>query len=70
MFDARTNLGTQVVQEVQSYFGDRVYKTIIPRNTRLAEAPSYGLPIIDFDRKSRGAETYLQLAEEVVKNDA
>lgn len=70
MFDARTNLGTQVVQEVQSYFGDRVYKTIIPRNTRLAEAPSYGLPIIDFDRKSRGAETYLQLAEEVVKKDA
>lgn len=70
MFDARTNLGNQVVQEVQSYFGDRVYKTIIPRNTRLAEAPSYGLPIIDFDRKSRGAETYLQLAEEVVKNDA
>ncbi|AXX65381.1 MAG: ParA family protein [Lactobacillus sp.] len=69
MFDARTNLGTQVVNEVQSYFGDRVYKTIIPRNTRLAEAPSYGLPIIDFDRKSRGAETYLQLAEEVVKND-
>ncbi|MBA1434123.1 ParA family protein [Bombilactobacillus bombi] len=69
MYDARTNLGSQVVNEVQSYFGDRVYKTIIPRNTRLAEAPSYGLPIIDFDRKSRGAETYLQLAEEVVKND-
>ncbi|UQS83021.1 ParA family protein [Bombilactobacillus thymidiniphilus] len=69
MFDARTNLGTQVVTEVQSYFGDHVYETIIPRNTRLAEAPSYGLPIIDFDRKSRGAEVYLQLAEEVMRHD-
>ncbi|NVY96663.1 ParA family protein [Lactobacillus sp. DCY120] len=70
MYDARTNLGTQVVNEVQNYFGDHVYQTIIPRNTRLAEAPSYGLPIIDFDRKSRGAEVYLELAKEVMKNNA
>lgn len=70
MYDARTNLGTQVVNEVKSYFGNRVYKTIVPRNTRLAEAPSYGLPIIDFDSKSRGAKVYMDLAKEVVKNNA
>lgn len=70
MYDARTNLGNQVVNEVRNYFGDHVYHTIIPRNTRLAEAPSYGLPIIDFDRKSRGATVYLQLAKEVMRNNA
>lgn len=69
MYDARTNLGNQVVNEVRNYFGDHVYHTIIPRNTRLAEAPSYGLPIIDFDRKSRGATVYLQLAKEVMRNN-
>ena len=66
MFDARTNLGAQVNAEVQKYFGDRVYKTIIPRNVRLSEAPSHGLAIIDYDPKSRGAEVYSQLAEEVL----
>lgn len=70
MYDARTNLGNQVVNEVRNYFGDHVYHTIIPRNTRLAEAPSYGLPIIDFDRKSRGTTVYLQLAKEVMRNNA
>ena len=70
MYDARTNLGNQVVNEVRNYFGDHFYHTIIPRNTRLAEAPSYGLPIIDFDRKSRGATVYLQLAKEVMRNNA
>ena len=70
MYDARTNLGNQVVNEVRNYFGDHVYHTIIPRNTRLAEAPSYGLTIIDFDRKSRGATVYLQLAKEVMRNNA
>ncbi len=67
MFDARTNLGAQVNAEVQKYFGDRVYKTIIPRNVRLSEAPSHGLAIIDYDPKSRGAEVYSQLAEEVLE---
>ncbi|MGR6686129.1 ParA family protein [Furfurilactobacillus rossiae] len=68
MFDARTNLGAQVNAEVQKYFGDRVYKTIIPRNVRLSEAPSHGLAIIDYDPKSRGAEVYSQLAEEVPRS--
>lgn len=67
MFDARTNLGAQVNAEVQKYFGDRVYKTIIPRNVRLSEAPSHGLAIIDYDPKSRGAEVYSELAEEVLE---
>ncbi|WP_099974048.1 MULTISPECIES: ParA family protein [Lactobacillaceae] len=69
MLDARTNLGAQVVEEVQSYFEDKVYKVIVPRNTRLAEAPSYGMPIVDFDDKSTGAEAYKKLAEEVMKNN-
>ncbi|KRM71758.1 ParA family protein [Lacticaseibacillus brantae] len=67
MYDARTNLGAQVINEVQSYFGDKVYATIIPRITRLAEAPSYGQPIIDYDPKSRGAEVYQDLAKEVLE---
>jgi len=67
MYDARTNLGAQVINEVQSYFGDKVYATIIPRITRLAEAPSYGKPIIDYDPKSRGAEVYQDLAKEVLE---
>jgi len=67
MYDARTNLGAQVINEVQSYFGDKVYTTIIPRITRLAEAPSYGKPIIDYDPKSRGAEVYQDLAKEVLE---
>ena len=66
MFDARTNLSIQVVEEVKKYFGNKVYRTIIPRNVRLSEAPSYGLPIILYDEKSKGAECYMELAEEVI----
>lgn len=66
MFDARTNLGQQVNEEVQKFFGDKIYETIVPRNIRLAEAPSHGLPIIDYDPKSKGAEVYMQLAKEVL----
>ncbi|AMB94026.1 ParA family protein [Aerococcus sanguinicola] len=69
MYDARTNLSNEVVQEVRKYFGDKVYDTLIPRNVRLSEAPSYGLAIIDYDKRSRGAEVYLELAKEVLAND-
>jgi chromosome partitioning protein len=68
MLDARTNLGIQVIEEVKKYFQDKVFKTIIPRNVRLSEAPSYGKPIIIYDPRSRGAEVYLELAKEVVVN--
>lgn len=64
MFDGRTNLSIQVVDEVKKYFKGKVYTSIIPRNVRLAEAPSYGLSIIDYDPKSKGAEAYMELAEE------
>ncbi|MTI66322.1 MAG: ParA family protein [Firmicutes bacterium] len=64
MFDGRTNLSIQVVDEVKKYFKGKVYTTIIPRNVRLAEAPSYGLSIVDYDPRSRGAEAYMELAEE------
>lgn len=66
MFDARTNLGAQVNEEVRKYFKDDVYDTVIPRNVKLSEAPSYGLPIIDYDPKSKGAQFYLDLAKEVL----
>ena len=66
MFDARTNLGIQVIDEVKKYFQDKVYHTIIPRNVRLSEAPSHGEPIIVYDPRSRGAEVYIELAKEVV----
>lgn len=66
MYDRRTNLGAQVIDEVKKYFGDKVYSVIIPRITRLAEAPSFGLPIVDFDPKSKGAEVYQELAKEVL----
>jgi chromosome partitioning protein len=67
MFDARTNLSLQVVDDVKKHFRDKVYKTIIPRNVRLSEAPSYGLPIILYDEKSKGAECYMDLASEVIE---
>ncbi len=64
MFDGRTNLGIQVVEEVKKYFRGKVYTSIIPRNIRLAEAPSHGMPVIYYDGKSKGAEAYRNLAEE------
>lgn len=67
MFDGRTNLSIQVVDEVKNYFKGKVYTTIIPRNVRLAEAPSHGQPIIYYDNKSKGAEAYLELAEEFIE---
>lgn len=67
MFDGRTNLSAQVVQEVKRYFGGKVYSTVIPRNVRLAEAPSYGLPITEYDPKSKGAEAYMEFAEEFLE---
>lgn len=66
MFDARTNLSIQVVEDVKKHFKNKVYRTVIPRNVRLSEAPSFGLPIILYDEKSKGAECYLELAQEVI----
>jgi len=66
MYDSRTNLSSQVVENVKSNFKEKVYNTVIPRNIRLAEAPSYGMPINIYDPKSAGAESYASLAEEVI----
>ncbi len=68
MFDARTNLSIQVVEEVKKFFKDKVYSTIVPRNVRLSEAPSHGKPIILYDTKSKGAEVYRELSREVIAN--
>jgi len=68
MFDSRNNLSHQVAQEVMTHFKDKVFKTIIPRNIRLSEAPSYGKPVILYDIHSKGAETYLNLAKEIMRN--
>lgn len=67
MFDGRTNLSIQVVDEVKKYFRGKVYTTLIPRNVRLAEAPSYGMSIIEYDGKSKGAEAYREFAEEFLE---
>ena len=67
MYDMRTNLSNQVVKEVKRYFDDKVYKTVIPRNVKLSEAPSYGMPISLYDPKSKGARSYEKLAKEVMK---
>lgn len=69
MFDARTNLSIQVVDEVKNHFRSKVYQTIIPRNVRLSEAPSHGKPVIFYDPKSKGAEVYFDLAREVSGDD-
>lgn len=69
MFDKRTNLSTVVYDEVKKYFPDKVYKTVIPRNVRLSEAPSFGEAIISYDRFSKGAASYKALAKEVIKNN-
>ena len=66
MYDIRTNLSNQVVKEVNKYFNNKVYKTVIPRNVRLSEAPSYGLPITEYDPKSKGAKSYLKFAKEFI----
>lgn len=67
MYDARTNLSNQVVKEVKKYFEDKVYKTVIPRNVRLSEAPSYGMPISIYDPKSKGAKAYEKFTKELLK---
>ncbi|KRL42122.1 ParA family protein [Liquorilactobacillus nagelii] len=68
MLDARTKLGVQVVEEVRKFFGEKVYQTLIPRNVRLSEAPSYGQPIVDYDPTSKGAQEYQALAKEVLSH--
>jgi chromosome partitioning protein len=70
MFDERTNLGQQVATDVRQFFKEKVYRTVIPRNVRLGEAPSHGMPVYLYDMKSRGAEAYLALAREVMGRDA
>jgi len=67
MFDERTNLSRDVAEEIRRHFEDRVFESIVPRNIRLAEAPSHGLPILHYDIKSRGAEAYLALAQEFLE---
>jgi len=68
MYDDRTNLSKQVSADLHSFFGSQVFKTVVPRNVRLAEAPSHGKPIIFYDINSKGAESYMQLAKEVLEN--
>ena len=67
MYDIRTNLSNQVVKEVKKYFNNKVYKNVIPRNVRVSEAPSYGMPITEYDPKSKGAKMYEKLAKEFLK---
>lgn len=69
MYDDRTNLTRQVAQDLQDFFGDDVFKTVIPRSVRLAEAPSHGKPILSYDVRSRGAESYIKLAKEILANE-
>lgn len=69
MYDSRTNLSMQVVENVKSHLNQNIYKTMIPRNIRLAEAPSYGMPIHMYDPKSAGAEAYMNLAEEIINHN-
>ena len=69
MYDARTNLSKQVIDEVKKYFKNKVYKTLIPRNVKLSEAPSYGVPIALYDKRSEGARAYMALASEVIRQN-
>ena len=69
MYDARTNLSNQVVKEVKKYFNDKVYKNVIPRNVKLSEAPSYGMPISIYDPRSKGAKSYDKFVKEFLKNN-
>jgi chromosome partitioning protein len=70
MFDERTNLSNQVMQDLREFFGSQLFSTIVPRNIRLGEAPSYGKPIILYDIRSKGAESYIRLAKEVIHGNA
>ena len=70
MYDDRTNLGHQVANDVRSFFKQKVFRTVIPRNVRLGEAPSHGMPVVTYDPKSRGAEAYMALAKEVLERSA
>ena len=70
MYDARNNLSNDVSAQLQEHFGDKLYRTIIPRNVRLAEAPSHGLPVLSYDKSSRGARAYLALAGEYLRRNA
>ena len=67
MYDARTNLSNQVVKEEKNYFDDKVYKTVIPRNVKLSEAPSYGMPICMYDARSKGSKCYEKFTKELIK---
>jgi chromosome partitioning protein len=69
MFDTRTNLSVQVADEVKKYYANKLYKSVIPRNVRLSEAPSYGQPINIYDSTSKGSESYMSLAREVIKSN-
>jgi chromosome partitioning protein len=69
MYDARTNLSSQVVEEVKNHFGDKVYATVIPRNVRLSEAPSYGQPIVLYDRNSTGSKAYMAMTREFLERN-
>jgi chromosome partitioning protein len=70
MYDPRNSLTREVSAQLLEHFGDRVYRTVIPRNVRLAEAPSYGIPILFYDKQSKGSKSYLALAGELVRRDA
>ncbi|MFY8154695.1 MAG: ParA family protein, partial [Hyphomicrobiales bacterium] len=69
MYDARNNLSSQVVADVRQYMGDKVYQTVIPRNVRVSEAPSYGKPALLYDLKCAGSQAYLRLASEIIQRE-
>jgi len=69
MYDSRTNFSSQVADEVKKYFKNKVYNVVVPRNVRLSEAPSHGIPVIAYDRNSRGAQTYIELGKEFIKRN-
>jgi len=69
MYDGRNNLANEVSDQLHEHFGEKVYRTVIPRNVRLAEAPSFGRAVIDYDRQSSGAQAYLALAGEILRRD-
>ncbi len=69
MFDSRNTLTNQVSHDLRRHFGDKVYRTVIPRNVTLAEAPSHGKPVILYDIRSKGAMSYLELAKEIMENE-